>query len=507
VIGSTPYAGDVPSEKLGQSATGIRVAKGGSSSLGGWLARLLRRPPQPTEGLVLSGGKSGAYFQLGALRYLYDEVGITPSVITGTSAGSLLAALLAQADDHAGQRRVLADIERLSQGVRQNSDMLTELAWYAELQKLMPAWQKALAAQPRNHDSRTIPLPSLGLRPRHKDSEEEATGRTTIKLPRWDRSPVLDTLSMIWTMRRSGTDIDILLRGARRERSMFGPGPIFDALLNPGVFDPTRLAKSRTQLRIAVVGLESGELRYVTGTGGLVDRENRPVWINAPLSVVDAVHASCAIPGILPPVRLGEEHYVDGGTRENAPVQIAMTHLGVDRCYAVISLPRGLARESSYADKDMLSIVLRSTAGIMADEILLNDVARARAAGAVVIAPEVNLLGVLGADPGLLSISTDYGYIRAAEACQSATPEQQRLTRDVVELRHRIWGVENNLFRPSSATDGFRVEEQPGLAVLKRRLRDLVAQVPADRLPAGASQWWRAWEGHPYEIAEPASWA
>ena len=196
MIGSTPYAGDVPSEKLGQSATGIRVAKGGSSSLVGWLRRLLRRPPQPTEGLVLSGGKSGAYFQLGALRYLYDKVGITPSVITGTSAGSMLAALLAQADDHAGQRRVLADIERLSQGVRQNSDMFTELAWYAELQKLMPAWQKALAAQPRNHDSR----------------------RTTIKLPRWDRSPVLDTLSMIWTMRRSGTDIDILLRDRKSTR-------------------------------------------------------------------------------------------------------------------------------------------------------------------------------------------------------------------------------------------------------------------------------------------------
>jgi NTE family protein len=231
----------MPSERLGRQATG-------------WLTRLLRHPPQPTEGLVLSGGRSGAYFQLGALRYLYDKVGITPSVITGTSAGSMLAALLAQADDHAGQRRVLADIERVSQGVRQNSDMFTELAWYAELQKLMPAWQKALTAQPRNHDSRTITLPSLGLRSRHKDAEAEAAGRTTISLPRWDRSPVLDTLSMIWTMRRSGTDIDILLRGAPRERSMFRPGPIFDALLNPGVFDPTRLAESRAQLRIAVVG-------------------------------------------------------------------------------------------------------------------------------------------------------------------------------------------------------------------------------------------------------------
>jgi hypothetical protein len=167
-----------------------------------------------------------------------------------------------------------------------------------------------------------------------------------------------------------------------------------------------------------------------------------------------------------------------------------------------------LARESSFADKDMLSIVLRSTAGIMADEILLNDMARARAAGAVVIAPEVNLLGVFGADPGLLSISRDYGYVRAAEACEGATPEQQRLTRDVIEMRHRIWSVENSLFGPdSTGADGVHVGALSGLAVLKRRLRDLVAQVPAGRLPAGALEWWRAWEGHPYEITEPAYWA
>jgi NTE family protein len=387
--------------------------------------------------------------------------------------------------------------------------MLTELAWYAELQKLMPAWQKTLTAPPAPHnDSRTITLPSLGLRSRRRgnNGKEEVAGGATIKLPRFDRSPVLDMLSVIWTVRRSGTNIDTLLRGARGERSMFQPGPIFDVLLNPGVLDPERLAQSRTQLRIAVVALESGELRYVTEAGGLVDRENRPIPTDAPLSVVDAVLASCAIPGLLPPVRLGEEHYIDGGTRESAPVQVAMTHLGVDRCYAVIAMPRGLARESSYADKDMLSIVLRSAAGIMADEILLNDVARARAAGAIVIAPEVNLIDVLGVDPGLLSISMDYGYVRAAEACQGATRDQERLTRDVVEMRRQIWTTENSIFRPNSGTDGVRPDGQPDLAALKRQLRDLVAQMPADRLPSGAGHWWRAWEGHPYQITEPPSW-
>jgi NTE family protein len=141
----------------------------------------------------------------------------------------------------------------------------------------------------------------------------------------------------------------------------------------------------------------------------------------------------------------------------------------------------------------------------MADEVLLNDVARARAAGAVIIAPEVDLIGVLGVDPGLLSISMDYGYVRAAEACEDATAEQQGVTRDIVEMRHHIWRVENSLFVPDS-TDGFHAKVQLDLAGLKSQLRDLVAQVPRDRLPAGAGEWWRVWEGHPYEITAPASW-
>src|SRR5690625_2962245 len=72
-----------------------------------WWQRL--RPtseaPRPTA-LVLSGGGARASFQLGALRYLYDEVGIEPQIIAGTSAGAILGAMLAQAGDRRGQREI-----------------------------------------------------------------------------------------------------------------------------------------------------------------------------------------------------------------------------------------------------------------------------------------------------------------------------------------------------------------------------------------------------------------
>ena len=50
-----------------------------------------------TQGLVLSGGGTKGAFEVGALRYLVGEEDHQPTVIAGTSAGSVLAAVLAQA--------------------------------------------------------------------------------------------------------------------------------------------------------------------------------------------------------------------------------------------------------------------------------------------------------------------------------------------------------------------------------------------------------------------------
>ena len=117
-------------------------------------------------------------------------------------------------------------------------------------------------------------------------------------------------------------------------------------------------------MRIAIVGLASGELRYVTGRGVLIDRDDRPLGDDGSVPVVDAVRASCALPAIYPPIRLGEEHYIDGGTRENLPVDIAVSQLRVAQCYAIVALPKGLPTEESFAGRDMLSVVLRSTSAL-----------------------------------------------------------------------------------------------------------------------------------------------
>jgi NTE family protein len=50
--------------------------------------------------------------------------------------------------------------------------------------------------------------------------------------------------------------------------------------------------------------------------------------------VVDAVLASAAVPGLLPPVRIGEEHFIDGGIVDSIPVGRAVA-LGARRVYVL----------------------------------------------------------------------------------------------------------------------------------------------------------------------------
>jgi NTE family protein len=49
---------------------------------------------------------------------------------------------------------------------------------------------------------------------------------------------------------------------------------------------------------------------------------------------VDAVLASCAVPGLLPPVRIGDRHYMDGGLVASVPVGQAAV-LGADRIFVL----------------------------------------------------------------------------------------------------------------------------------------------------------------------------
>ena len=62
-------------------------------------------------------------------------------------------------------------------------------------------------------------------------------------------------------------------------------------------------------LRVTAVDARSGEFRVITRADGV--------------PLVDAVAASCAVPGVWPPVTIGSRRYIDGGMRSRANADLA----------------------------------------------------------------------------------------------------------------------------------------------------------------------------------------
>jgi NTE family protein len=82
------------------------------------------------------------------------------------------------------------------------------------------------------------------------------------------------------------------------------------------------------RLLLTAVSASTGEFRAFDRTGDA--------------SLVDAVAASCAVPGVWPPVTIGNERWIDGGMRSVINLDLAQ---GCDRVLVVAPLPYGINGE------------------------------------------------------------------------------------------------------------------------------------------------------------------
>ncbi len=89
-------------------------------------------------------------------------------------------------------------------------------------------------------------------------------------------------------------------------------------------------------------------------------------------SIVDALLASSAIPGVFPPVRLQGRVLIDGGIANNTPI-IAAVALKADR---VIVLPTGFSCRIEKAPRDAMSVALQALNLLIARQ-LIQDVEQA----------------------------------------------------------------------------------------------------------------------------------
>lgn len=118
----------------------------------------------------------------------------------------------------------------------------------------------------------------------------------------------------------------------------------------------------RRAIRIVAVDAESGEPRVFDNASGV--------------SLVDAVTASCAAPGVWPPATIDGHRYVDGGIRSSANADYAA---GASRVLVIVPLGTG---ELFPADKPLAQAVEELHAGRAEVAIVAPDEASRAAIGA-----------------------------------------------------------------------------------------------------------------------------
>ena len=509
-----------------------------------------------TVGLALSGGGSKGDFEVGAVRFLYDS-GIRPTVIAGCSVGAINAVKLAEGEDPADPTRGLPGLEAIWSSLRTNSDMYGESAW---LSGLPAEIKKAILGQ--------VPISSLGP--------------TTIPVAYFpDISQIRQAFINLAYVTSTGADILKTLESALTQAvSLFTLDPI-QAKLAADV-DHAKVADWAAQgnkLRLGMVALESGSLRYVTETGALVARDattavtaapnntcaaerqavaaaqqalaNAQKQIFAPgankqaelgnvraanedlsqaqkalaacesaapaapaavkTDLTTAVLASAAFPGFFPPVPIANETYVDGGVRALIPLDGAI-RAGATDVYAISASP--IPPDPAGGQWLMLDIAWRAV-GLLESEIALFDSASSDANVTVhVIAPDLDLHSFDVVDPGLIQISRDYGYMRAADVVKNAAVNGPAWSaaNAIASARLKIWSLENLCAGqpdPTNPAAGTPAASPALQAQIHQAKVDLAATITSRResggwVPGDIMRWTAGSELHPWVAAAPA---
>lgn len=517
--------------------------------------------------LVFSGGAAKGDFEVGVARYLFLRAKIKPAIICGNSVGAINATKLAEGEDPNNPAQGLAGLTAIWQGMNVNSDM-----WEEEdlLSKLVDD-AKALAI---------------------------SAGATAFAFGSLGPLGLLGGLAVKSSIGDLGEDLKNLLKA----RSMANLNPLSKLIRKPGSLAEDKVRSSGIQLYLSVVALGDGQLRFVNEKGKVFERDFTPTpkpvpdpecvdplngeirnaqaqldsldgkpipiakkdelarnlrkqieglklailncpkvpsqdQLQVPLS--DAIIASCSLPFIFPPVKLGEDWYVDGGVRTVLPVEAAV-QAGADLIYAVvagqISVDQGKSvvgggaplKDFAPGDANLLDIGMRVSADLMPDENTHRDLHPPKGWGVpvVVIRPGgEDIHNGMTIDPGLIDIRMDQGFMRADDTLQAYEKDpqhyktlarrygEQRQTGAIVSLRYKIWKREfaangwilnydagGTLHSP--APIGF--PPQPDDNALKevrewkRELKGLVdeRQAQSGAIPLDVENWWMKFERH-----------
>jgi NTE family protein len=177
-----------------------------------------------------------------------------------------------------------------------------------------------------------------------------------------------DALGEIWRSLRRGQVFPLNpltgLFGFMGARDHLVPSSGLERLLERHI-EPVQLEEMPIPLHVVAVDVISGEeLRLSQGP------------------VADAVLASAAIPGVLPPIRWGDRMLMDGGVANNTPISHAI-QLGAERIYV---LPTGRACALDEAPPSALAMALHAIS-LLTDRRLIEDIERHRSDAHLIVLP------------------------------------------------------------------------------------------------------------------------
>lgn len=437
----------------------------------------------PRLGFVLAGGGTKGAFEVGVLRHLVQGMGLRPGVVCGTSAGSILAAKLAQARSDEEFVEAVDVLTRDLLAMTEQSTVFAKQPWLDDFTgtAVGEALDRFLQMRPPP-PSGVADLPAA--RSQHRRRRWHAIRQAVEELP------AVHHAHQDFPGHRSSllslAPLEAALRGRAR-----GIAPL----------DVDAVARTGLELRLTVTALEAGVPRYVTGRGEVLERDGRTPAVDAegPVDVVEAVVASSSVPMVFAPRRIGRATYVDGGVCENVPVGAAVA-AGARRLIAVLAVPLDVAPDDTdWTTASFARVYWRSVdeVGFSAKQHDNLAVGLPEDAELTVVAPTVDVVGAFEVNPGLLRIDLDYGALRAVDVFETEGAGVRRraseLTDRIIVERERAWYLEEELWQAPVPGDLLR-----GVRAAKRAVREALSDRAALGLPVpdGADAWWSTYESH-----------
>ncbi|MBZ5636268.1 MAG: patatin-like phospholipase family protein [Acidobacteriia bacterium] len=476
---------------------------------------------------ALSGGGSKGDFEVGAVRCLTD-LSIVPAIVSSTSVGSVSALKIAEGPQG------IPGLQNVWLSLMGNGDMFGREAWTTDpdLEEYALSIGKALISLPPPSPF-LADIEAIGLLEQAIDMNDPVTGETDIS-PSGIAAvsgfvPILGLLI--------STEINKLERlkdAVTHQQAVFNPNPTRELVRANLRQDLVAVWGAQgNRLRLAMVGLVSGKLRYLTETGRMVERDgatsiyDHDTGFEVHSTYLTGMMASASIPAIFPPVVIADDAYVDGGIREQIPIEVAVL-LGATRVYAIFSDARDVERDPSLKQGTLLSIAARALMGLAINELTYSDTFHAGGWGPgvemKVIQPRVDVHGAFTIYPAFVRNRMTYGYLCAADIVQPAAGNQARcqvIADEIAVLRYGAARLEAwlegrrvpptliSLARPSGVV---RNKVRQGIYRLKLRIHALAkerAQLggmmpPQDGSWTDSNRWWQGWERHPLLQLEQA---